>query len=454
MMSDGTGRTATALVTFEGRPVATIGPFPVATPQWADVAPVAGRVERELGVPVAVLRLVDVTGGGAPRDGHVTYHAEALTNPAGYLGGEAGRHHLAAPAEPDSAALAEPDSAELAGPGFAALAEPAAHRLSWATAGGVRDVLAWADRALRDAGRPATGRPAQMRSWNLSGMFRIPTAAGPVWLKETPPFASDESVAIGLLATVAPDLVPAVVAADPARHRVILDHIPGDDCWHAPAEVVATAVRGLATAQAALAAAPPASRHRAGPNPPGAARAARLGEMPGGGLAGLGGRVHGLLDGEAGLELGPEDLVAARKLADAVPGMVAELDACGLPETLVHCDFHPGNWRWDGRRDSSPVVLVDFADAGLGHPALDGLRPGAFLDPARAAVAVETWVATWREHRPGSDPARALALAPPLVHLTFAVRYQEFLDGIETSERRYHEGDPAAQIRRAVGAAR
>jgi hypothetical protein len=49
-----------------------------------------------------------------------------------------------------------------------------------------------------------------------------------------------------------------------------------------------------------------------------------------------------------------------------------------------------------------------------------------------------------------SDPARALALAEPLAHLTYAVRYQEFLDGIEPSERPYHAGDPAAAIRRAV----
>ncbi|WP_256960886.1 hypothetical protein [Streptomyces scabiei] len=30
------------------------------------------------------------------------------------------------------------------------------------------------------------------------------------------------------------------------------------------------------------------------------------------------------------------------------------------------------------------------------------------------------------------------------------MRYQEFLDGIEASERPYHEGDPAAVIRRAL----
>ncbi|MFJ9963331.1 hypothetical protein [Streptomyces avermitilis] len=30
------------------------------------------------------------------------------------------------------------------------------------------------------------------------------------------------------------------------------------------------------------------------------------------------------------------------------------------------------------------------------------------------------------------------------------MRYQEFLDGIEPSERRYHEGDTAAETRKAL----
>ena len=51
---------------------------------------------------------------------------------------------------------------------------------------------------------------------------------------------------------------------------------------------------------------------------------------------------------------------------------------------------------------------------------------------------------------PGSDPARALAVAEPLAHLAYAVRYQEFLDGIEPSEHVYHDGDPAAAVRAAL----
>jgi hypothetical protein len=35
----------------------------------------------------------------------------------------------------------------------------------------------------------------------------------------------------------------------------------------------------------------------------------------------------------------------------------------------------------------------------------------------------------------------------------YAVRYQEFLNGIEPSERIYHLGDPAAAIRAALRSA-
>ena len=60
------------------------------------------------------------------------------------------------------------------------------------------------------------------------------------------------------------------------------------------------------------------------------------------------------------------------------------------------------------------------------------------------------WVEAWRTARPDSDPDRALVVAEPLAHLYYALRYQEFLDGIEKSERIYHLGDPASCVRAAL----
>jgi hypothetical protein len=98
-------------------------------------------------------------------------------------------------------------------------------------------------------------------------------------------------------------------------------------------------------------------------------------------------------------------------------------------------------------------VVVDFADAYWGNPVLDGLRVQDFLPESRRAPAARAWIDAWKAQVPTSDPARALTVAEPLAHLTYAVRYQEFLDGIEPSERPYHRGDPADEIRAALRSA-
>jgi aminoglycoside phosphotransferase (APT) family kinase protein len=118
--------------------------------------------------------------------------------------------------------------------------------------------------------------------------------------------------------------------------------------------------------------------------------------------------------------------------------------------TVVHGDFHPGNWRGG---DGAPVVL-DFADAHLGNPVLDGLRAIDFLPAGRRSTAASAWITAWIAAAPRSRPAEALQVAALLAHLAYAVRYQEFLDNIEPSEHVYHRGDPAAAIRQALASAR
>jgi Ser/Thr protein kinase RdoA (MazF antagonist) len=224
-----------------------------------------------------------------------------------------------------------------------------------------------------------------------------------------------------------------VLAADGDRRLLLLDHVPGEDCWGPSAEVVADAVPRLVRAQAALAA-----RH------PGGAPAGLPDRSP----AALVPAVTALLDGPAADELTADELAATRAMAEQLPKLVDELASCGLPETVLHGDFHPGNWR----SATGPAVLVDFADACFGHPALDGLRPKDFCSEERWVQAAAAWCEAWRAAAPGSDPERALRLAAPFGHLGYAVRYQEFLDAIEPSEYRYHAGDPAAEIRGALAA--
>jgi hypothetical protein len=403
------GRTFSAVVTTGDDCLGICGPFQARTPWWADVEPVVARLRQELGTPVMVLRLLGVDGGDGARDGHVRYHVEAFDRP---------RTRRLAPWPGD-----QDDQDELAG--------PVALRASWATPDGLAEILDWARAALGAAGRPATGPPEQVKTWNLAGLFRFPTARGPAWLKTTPPFAAPEAAVIGVFGKVNPELVPHVIAADLAAGRMLLEHVPGTDEWEASPAAIHAAVGQLVAAQAVLARDPAAI-------PRG---------LPDRTMPALADQVAELLDGDAAGELDPADLTAARGLAGRLPDLVAELAACGLPDTLVHGDLHPGNWRSDGRR----TTILDFADSHLGNPVLDGLRVRDLLpDHQVRAFATDTWVTAWEKALPGSDPARALAIAEPLGQLSYAVRYQEFLDNIEPSERVYHAGDPAATVRAAL----
>ncbi|MFB9530612.1 aminoglycoside phosphotransferase family protein [Nonomuraea roseola] len=392
-------RTVTAWVTSGDDYLGVVGPFAVDVAWWSEVEPVVTHVRGVLGVEVVVLRLLHVDGGGGGRDGHVTYHVEALQRPAPWL---------LAPVPVDESALAGQE--ELRSP--------------WARAEGLREALGWASDMLAAAGRPVTGPIRQRKTWNLAGLFRLPTDQGQVWLKTTPRFAADEAAVIGAFSELDPGLAPGVVASGPSR--LLLEHLPGQDCWDAPAPIITSAVTRLVAAQAALA------RQADGLAP-------QLRDLRGPVIAD---RVLDLLDGAAARELTGEEVAAARRLAGRWP----LLEECGLPDTIVHGDFHPGNWRSDG----GPPVVLDFADAHLGNPVLDGLRARDFLPAAEGARAAKTWAEAWRSHVPGCEPESALSIAEPLAHLAYAVRYQEFLDGIEPSERIYHLGDPAAAVRAAL----
>ena len=390
------------MVTWGDAYLGVIGPFPVSIPWWSEVEPVVVHLHQVLDVPVLVLRLLLAEGGEGGRDGHVTYHVAALSRPA---------PGLLAERPVDQAALTGPEDL----------------RSPWARVEGIGEVLSWASDVLGAAGRRVTGPVVQRKTWNLAALFRLSTGKGPVWLKTTPRFAADEASVIAAFARVDPALVPPVIGAGP--RRVLLGHLPGEDCWDASPQVITSAVRRLASAQAgpgrSAASFPPGLADRRTPV--------------------IAGQIRALLDDQAGGELSAGEVTAARALLSRFP----LLDECGLPDTIVHGDFHPGNWRSDG----GPPAIVDWADAHIGNPVLDGLRARDFLPARTRPTAARAWIDAWASCIPGCKPARALAIAGPLAHLTYAVRYQEFLDGIEPSERIYHLGDPAAAIRAALRSA-
>jgi hypothetical protein len=238
------GRTVSAVVTWGEAYLGVIGPFPVSIPWWSEVEPVAAHLHQVLDVPVFVLRLLLADGGEGGRDGHVTYHVAALNRPA---------PGLLAERPVDQAALTRPEDL----------------RSPWARMEGIREVLSWASDMLGAAGRRVTGPAVQRKTWNLAALFRLPAGKDPAWLKTTPRFAADEASVIAAFARVDPTLVPPVIGAGPKR--VLLGHLPGEDCWDASPQIITSAVQRLVTTQAVLASQPASRRdcptgvHRSSP---------------------------------------------------------------------------------------------------------------------------------------------------------------------------------------------
>lgn len=407
------GRLVT-LVLCSGRHgvLGALEPFTVSTPVWQEVGDVVTGARARFGLDITVLRLLRGRSGRVPFGGEVVYLAEV---------------DAAGPAR--LPALRPIGSTGLSGDPLA----PASGRAAYAVIGGPAAEVAWAHDRLEAAGRPTTGRAEQIRTWNLSSLWRIPTADGPVWLKSVPSFLAHEGLLIAWLARsgAAPGsaAVPPVLAAEPGR--TLLDHVDGHDQYHARGPITAGFLSPLIGLQAAA--------------------RSRLDD-----LVALGVPDHRRLDlsaaagrlaAEVHAGLTPHDRQAVDQLLDGLPGRLTALDACGLPPTLVHGDFHPGNVRAGSGR---PPVVLDWGDSSIGSPARDLAHLLAHLQPADRALALDRAARCWREAVPGCDPARAAALAGPVAALSAALAWQGFLDRIEPDERAYHEGDPAVGLARAA----
>ncbi len=387
------------LCTPHGELLGALPPYDVALPWWQEVAGVVAGARASYGVDVTVLRLLgarDPFGTGGP----VTYLAETTAEQGSIR-----------------------DLVEWTGP------DPLADdplRLPYARPGGPDSDLAWADGVLAERGTRRTGAAVQQRTWNLSSVWRLPTTDGDRWLKVVPPFFAHEGAMIERISAQHPDLVPPLIGS--SGGRVLLAHVEGGDNYDAGLPVLLAMVRALVTVQAEW--------------------VERVGELLGLGApdwraGALEPAVHDVLERTAD-QLDPATLAAVKQLVDGLSDRLAAAGACGVPDTLVHGDYHSGN-----TVGARPVIL-DWGDAGAGNAMLDRAALTARLDPADRSVVLDEWAAAWRDRVPGSDPTRAAELLAPVAPLRQAVVYRAFLDSIEPSERVYHATDPADRLRRAA----
>ncbi|MEU4593327.1 phosphotransferase family protein [Micromonospora aurantiaca (nom. illeg.)] len=390
------------LLDATGRPLGALPPFDVPEPWWQEVHSIVDTVRQRHGLEVTVLRLLDADRS-APPGGHVRYLAQVVDAPA-------------VPLEPATVDLA-----------------PHPLRQPWAEAGGPARSVAWATGELSRLGRRVTA-VAQQRTWNLSAIWRLDTDQGPAWLKQLPSFARHEPEVLGRLPSVAglpgdtDSLigVPVVLAAD-GEGRMLLDDVPGEDRYGA----------GEGERAAVAAGHHPVQRRACG----------IVGELVAAGVPDLrGARLADWIRER----LAGHDVSAAAGLLDGLDRRLRQVAGCGLPDTLVHGDLHPGNVRGDGGRRT----VIDWADSFAGHPAFDILRLTEDVDAGAAARLVDAWARRWRADVPGSDPHRAVDLLRPVAPLRLAAVYAMFLAAIEPGEHPYHVHDVPAALARAAAVAR
>lgn len=379
-------------MTPAGALLGRLPPVPVDTPWWQDVEPVVRAIRDRDGIAVTVLRLLEAELDRPP-GGRVTYLAETA-DPIQTL--------------PWSGALDE---------------QPL--RLAYAGPGGPAADLAWAESIICGLGLKLTAAPIQIRTWNLSSLWRLPVRGQSLWLKVVPPFFTHEGL---LLAQLAGGPVPRLLGHDGSR--MLLAEIPGEDLYEAELPQCLEMVGILVGLQRCW-------MDRA-------AELSALGLPDWRGLA----LIPAIADviARTAEELSADERARLERFLRELPARFAALASCGLGDCLVHGDFHPGNFRGTG----SDMTLLDWGDSGIGHPLLD---QAAFLDRVPEAVRETVrshWLGLWREAVPGSDPARVAALLAPIAAARQAVIYRGFLDRIEPSEHSYHRHDPAEWLRRVV----
>ena len=253
----------------------------------------------------------------------------------------------------------------------------------------------------------------------------LPTAEGRVWFKAVFPLFRHEPAVTALLDRTVPGSVPGVIGRDDHEGWLLLHDVPGvaaADIADADAEVIASLI---------------AIQHRF---------VDRVDELE---AAGAPARPFATLADElAAAFADPEvrgwlDRPETRldELQRAVGRAAAEVTELGIPDTLVHGDFHAGNVLVaDGA-----ATIIDWSDAAIAHPLVDALTWMNWFheDPDRGARAWAAFRDGWAGFCPAAtiNHARsALTVATTAYHVVSYVgivrgleplRRPELLDGLQ-----------------------
>ena len=278
-------------------------------------------------------------------------------------------------------------------------------RPPWQRPGWLRETVGAVDRVLADRGLHRTADPVQVRHTSVTGMLRIPTSAGVLWLKAVPPLFAHEGAVVEWLGRVAPRAVPSVVARTPEWWLSESFPEPAGSC---DADFLVTMARLQL------------------------ASLAHVDELR---AAGCRDRPLEVLPQELAVTSRRDDLLARPDRA-ALAGAVARLrDVCtsvgalGFPAALVHGDLHPDNVRCT----EHGWFVFDWTDACIGHPLVELALPLIYDSPVPAAERLATFGAVWAGTVGAAAVERGLLHARTIGAAHQLVSYRAMVDEIECS---------------------
>ncbi|MFZ4719439.1 MAG: phosphotransferase family protein [Ilumatobacteraceae bacterium] len=263
-------------------------------------------------------------------------------------------------------------------------------RSAWVEPGWYERVRQWVDDRLVEAGHGPSTEMVPFRVWGISAVFSVTSEGGRHWIKAVHPHFAAEPRVTARLAQLAPGAVPTVVAIEPDEGWLLLEHLDGTGVNEAgdPA--------GPFAALAAL------QRRFVGRGD----ELRALG-LPDRRLVSLVDEFREAVAMPLARDVLGADAERSSALARGVAAGVDRVAALGLPDTLLHGDFHPNNVTL--HRDD--VVVFDWSDAAIGNPIVEIGSWGSWLRDDPPALD-HLWRCVAEAWAPTVDPEQVLAARP------------------------------------------
>ncbi|NTV62547.1 MAG: phosphotransferase [Oscillochloris sp.] len=294
-------------------------------------------------------------------------------------------------------------------------------RAAWYIPGWHAKTSAWISEQLQVLGIEQIGPVTQLRSWQRSAIWRVPTEWGEMHFKAVPPMFGHEAGLTAALATIAPRHVVGPVAADSRRGWMLLPAVRGASLDEQPEiELWEAALRSFARLQIASTSQTGRLRSAGAPDRPLTKLASQIAPLLGDVEATLPGRPAGL---------SAEQRADLASLVPRLREMCAELSSYGLPASIEHGDL----WANQIIAGAGGFHILDWSDSAIGHPFFSLLllllevEDHFPKEPGVRNRLRDAYLEPWASLLPRRRLERAFELSQPLAALHHAITYQQIV---------------------------